>query len=150
MVASLLILLSVWLPFLVGLIYLLRRWAAGAARPGQSLVDRWLGAEARADALLNEMLTERERRQLTRLGYVEVKSPHYPDRVYRIPGAPGRVQVFDRNRELWQLCLEPAEPLPYSDMIALHKLMILGNEREYLATANRFASQTRWVAHRGR
>ena len=148
---SLLILVSVWLLFLAGLIYLLRRVAAdgmiGMSR-WQGLARRWLGAEARADALLDEMLTERERRQLTQVGYVEVKSPHYPGRVYRIPGTPGRVRVFDRNRELYELCLEPAEPLPHSDVIALHKLMILGNEREYLATANRFAPGMRWMAHR--
>ena len=148
---SLLILVSVWLLFLAGLIYLLRRVAAdgmiGMSR-WQGLARRWLGAEARADALLDEMLTERERRQLTQVGYVEVKSPHYPGRVYRIPDTPGRVRVFDRNRELYELCLEPEEPLPYSDVIALHKLMILGNEREYLATANRFAPGMRWMAHR--
>jgi hypothetical protein len=145
---SLLILVSVWLLFLVGLIYLLRQVAAGGMSRWQGLARGWLGAEARADALLDEMLTERERRQLTQVGYVEVKSPHYPGRVYRIPGTPGRVRVFDRNRELYELCLEPAEPLPYSDVIALHKLLILGNEREYLATANRFAPGMRWMAHR--
>jgi hypothetical protein len=34
------------------------------------------------------------------------------------------------------LCMQPVEPLPINDVIALHKLMIEGNEQGYLACAN--------------
>jgi hypothetical protein len=142
---SLVILAGVWILFLAGTLYALGSFGAGGLIGWLGLARRWVDAETRAGMLLRDVLTEREYRQLTQRGYVEIASPHYPGRVYRIPGVPGRVRVFHRNRALWELCLEPTESLPHSDVIVLHKLMILGNESEYLATANRFAPGTRWL-----
>ncbi len=98
-----------------------------------------LSAEHRARALLREMLSPAEYQQLSRCGYLEVKSAAYEHRVYRIPGAGGLVKVFDRGCAVMELCLQPAEPLPDGDVIVLHKLMIEANEQEYLQRANRFA-----------
>jgi hypothetical protein len=98
-----------------------------------------LCAARRARALLRAVLTEREYRHLARRGYLEVNSPSDQQRVYRIPGAGGLVRVYDRGTAVMDLCLQPAEPLPDGDVVLLHKLMIEGNEQEYLARANHFA-----------
>ena len=106
------------------------------------LAEPWrahLAADHRARQLLREMLSPNEYQQLSRFGYVEVRSPTIDQRVYRIPGAGGLVKVYDRGCAVMELCLQPAEPLPDGDVIVLHKLMISSNENEYLQKANRFA-----------
>jgi hypothetical protein len=111
----------------------------------QAWHDWWLPMRAqiraarRARALLRDLLTEREYRTLTRHGYLEVASPSNAQRVYRIPGGGGLVRVYDGGTAVMDLCLQPAEPLPEGDVVLLHKLMIEGNEQEYLARANHFA-----------
>lgn len=115
-------------------------------RPRESVWGRWWRpfweasrAARRARALLRAVLTEREYRLLARRGYLEVNSPSNAQRVYRIPGAGGLVRVYDHGTAVMDLCLQPAEPLPEEDIVLLHKLMIEGNEQEYLARANHFA-----------
>ena len=93
-------------------------------------------AEARSRALLRDLLDERELQQLTRDGYLDIASPNYADRVYRIPGCAGWVCVYEKGQARMHLCVQPADPLPNNDVIALHKLMIEGNEQGYLARAN--------------
>jgi len=96
-------------------------------------------ADNRARMLLREILSPPEYQQLTRFGYLEVPSPSFVGRVYRIPGAGGLVKVYDRGCAVMELCLQPAEPLPDGDVVVMHKLMIAANEQEYLQKANRFA-----------
>ena len=96
-------------------------------------------AEWRAARLLRTLLTERERRQLAADGYLEIKSPGTPERAYRIPRAPGRVRMIESGRLVCELCLQPTTPLPASDLILMHKLLIEDDEASYLATANHFA-----------
>jgi hypothetical protein len=36
------------------------------------------------------------------------------------------------------LCVQPIDPVPDGDVVMMHKLMIEGNEEEYLRIANRF------------
>ena len=93
-------------------------------------------AEARSHALLRDLLDEREFQQLTQRGYLDIASPNYDDRVYRIPGCAGWVCVYEKGQARIHLCVQPVEPLPINDVIALHKLMIEGNEHGYLARAN--------------
>jgi hypothetical protein len=38
------------------------------------------------------------------------------------------------------LCVQPVEPLPSADVIAMHKLMIQGEEQLYLISARHFAA----------
>jgi hypothetical protein len=94
----------------------------------------------RAEDLLRDVLDEHEYAQLRKRGYLDVASPGHPQRVYRIPRAPDRVCVFEGGRARWELCIQPIEPIPSADIVAMHKLMIQGNEEEYLARANRFPS----------
>ena len=93
-------------------------------------------AEARSAALLRDLLDEREMEQLTQDGYLDIPSPNYENRVYRIPCCAGWVCVYEMGQARMHLCVQPADPLPNNDVIALHKLMIEGNEQGYLARAN--------------
>jgi hypothetical protein len=107
------------------------------ARPHQAHAE-WLAARERAETLLAEMLSEEEYCLLGRKGYLEVSSPSIPERVYRIPRYRGRIHVYEDNRAVMSLCVQPIELVPDADVVLIHKLMIEGNEQEYLRTANRF------------
>jgi hypothetical protein len=95
-------------------------------------------AERRAEALLQEILTPEEYGQLVKRGYLEVRSPRWPQRTYRIPRRQGQVHVYERGVPIMALCVQSLEPIPDADAVLMHKLMIEGNEQEYLRTANRF------------
>jgi len=103
----------------------------------------WRGFDAgrahqRAEALLREVLTDAEYAQLGRCGYLEVRSPSRPTRTYRVPRRPGRVAVHEGDVEIEALCVVPVGRLPPGDIVLAHKLMIEGNEQEYLRLANHF------------
>lgn len=95
-------------------------------------------ADARAKRALSEMLSLEEYDQLTHRGYIEVRSPSTPQRVYRIPNGHGRVAVYDSGKRVMGLCVGPVEYVPDADLVLVHKLMIEANEAEYLKLANRF------------
>lgn len=139
---SLVLLISIWLLCLLIAVRLLARLSAGGGLPWREPITSILSSEGRARAMLREMLSDDEYQQLVDRGYLEIKSPSKPHRVYRIPGGAGRVRVYERGREVVELCLQPTEPLPDSDLVLLHKLMIEANEQEYLAKANHFAPGT--------
>ncbi|MDQ3855332.1 MAG: hypothetical protein M3281_02935 [Chloroflexota bacterium] len=106
-------------------------------RPYQAHAD-WLEAKARAEKLLAELLREEDYLQLGRRGYIEVASPNCPGRVYRVPKYRGRVHVYEHGKPVMSLCVQPMELVPDADVVVMHKLMIEGNEQEYLRIANRF------------
>ena len=99
----------------------------------------WRAAQERAEALLQEILTDEEYRQLDRRGYLEVRSPSRTNRLYRIPRHQGQVKVYEGGIPVMALCVQSMEPIPDGDAVLMHKLMIEGNEEEYLRVANRFA-----------
>ena len=109
-----------------------RRWGRTYGDPERNDGD----PEVRAWALLYDLLDERERRQLTIRGYLQINSPSRPVRSYRITADGGRVLLYERGRAVCELCVGPAEPLPAGDVILLHKLMIEADERTYLTQAN--------------
>lgn len=126
----------------VAMLALLLMLARGPALQLLQLAHPWreqITAENRARQLLREILAPTEFQQIMKFGYLEVTSPNYDQRVYRIPGAGGLVKVFDRGCAVMELCLQPVEPLPDGDVVVMHKLMIEANEHEYLQRANRFA-----------
>jgi len=96
-------------------------------------------ADEQAKTLLRELLSEKQYLQLRKFGYLEVVSPSIDQRIYRIPADGGMVQVYECGHAIIELCLQPAEPLPESDVVLMHKLMIEANEQEYLQKANHFA-----------
>ena len=66
---------------------------------GGFIVDRflkWSGARRRADELLRTVLTREQYRQLIKRGYVDIPSPCDPQRIYRVPQAPGLVGVIEK------------------------------------------------------
>jgi hypothetical protein len=142
MSGSLMLLISVWILCLLGTARVLSRLTLAGTLRGRPPANSPLSAERRAQMMLREMLTDAQYEQIVRDGYLEVHSPSKTHRTYRIPWSAGRVSVFDRGREVVELCLQPTEPLPDSDLVILHKLMIEGNEQEYLAKANHFAPGT--------
>jgi hypothetical protein len=98
----------------------------------------WSRAERRAASLLRDILTPEQVRQLLWHGYLEIPSPHEPQRVYRVPKSKGYVQVIENGRATMRLCLQPVEYLPDADIVVLHKLMIEANEETYLQKANKY------------
>lgn len=113
-----------------------------------------LEAERKAETLLQEMLPPDESRLLEQRGYLEVASPNRDGRVYRVPRGRGMVSVYEDGRAVMSLCVQPVEWIPGSDVIIMHKLMIEGNEEEYLRTANQFEPgypyYLRWDRRTGR
>lgn len=97
-----------------------------------------LEAEARAEALLAAMLAPADYRQIRRRGYLDVPSPSRPTRVYRVPRSRDQVRVYEDGRLIERLCVQSIEPVPSGDIVVMHKLMIEGDEQEYLRLANHF------------
>ena len=139
MLETLSLFLGIWLLFLLLAIYYLSQSPEGEFGRARESRSEQLSAEGRAKALLREMLSDNQYQQLLTFGYLEVTSPTIDNRVYRIPGSGGLVKVYERGCAVMELCLQPAEPLPDSDVVVMHKLMIEGNEQEYLQKANHFA-----------
>ena len=98
---------------------------------------QWFAAHQRAERLLAENLSERERLQLQRCGYIELVSPTVRGRTYRVPARPGMVEVYEYGEPAMRLCVQPAVALPQPDVVLMHKLLIEGDEQTYLRTANR-------------
>lgn len=98
----------------------------------------WREVQERAEQMLRDVLHEDEYRQLCRRGYLEVPSHSRARRVYRIPRHQGQVKVYESGVPIMALCVQPVDPVPDGDVVLMHKLMIEGNEEEYLRIANRF------------
>lgn len=106
-------------------------------------------AVLRAQRLLEQMLTENEKRELAVRGYLSVVSKHSTGREYRIWSTGGPVEVYDAGRYSMSLCVEPVVPLPPGDRVLMHKLLIEGQEEEYLRVANRLG-RAMWLGRTGR
>jgi hypothetical protein len=55
-----------------------------------------------------------------------------------VPRHQGQVKVYEGGVPIMALCVQSVEPIPDGDAVLMHKLMIEGNEEEYLRIANRF------------
>lgn len=97
-----------------------------------------MDAQTRAEAVVRAVLTPEEYEQLGRSGYLDVPSPSHPGRLYRIPSFNGTVGVIEGGRCVARLCAQPVGTVPDPEGVVVHKLMIEGNEEEYLKTANHF------------
>jgi len=100
-------------------------------------------AKRRAGELLRAVLTPDQYGHLMQRGHIDIASPSDPDRIYRLPKGPGRVQVREKGKLTMWLCLQPLERVPEADLLVMHKLMIEADEQTYLRKANRF-SPTFW------
>ena len=93
-------------------------------------------ADQRARELLRAVLTQEQYCQLIQRGYLDIPSPSIPQRVYRVPQAPGRVRIIENKRLQATLCLQPIDEIPEADIVVIHKLMIEADEETYLQKAN--------------
>jgi hypothetical protein len=93
-------------------------------------------AEQRAAALVRQLLTDAELRQLNELGYLDVRSRSKLSRSYRVPATPGRVTVFESGEPIERLCLQPTRGIPNHEHVLVHKLLLEGAEDDYCARAN--------------
>ncbi|HEY3284910.1 MAG TPA: hypothetical protein VGN26_21770 [Armatimonadota bacterium] len=105
--------------------------------PSTRLPNR-VEAERKADSLLRRLLSTEEYQQLMSHGYLRVKSPNVPGRVYLVPRYRGLVRVYESGRAVMRLCVGPTEPMPDADVVLVHKLMIEADEEHYLRSANAF------------
>jgi len=48
------------------------------------------------------------------------------------------VAIVEGGTEVESLCVTPVDSLPPGDVVLVHKLMIEGDEQEYLRRANRY------------
>jgi len=88
--------------------------------------------------MVARLLSEGERAQLQRDGFLEVRSGSVKGRRYRISrrgGAP--VAVLEPDGRVLYLCLQPATPVAEQEVVLLHKLMLEGAEDDYWRRANR-------------
>jgi hypothetical protein len=97
-----------------------------------------VASEQRAEVLLRDLLNQSQLHQLRRRGYLDVPSPSRANRTYRIPRSRDQVRVYEGGRLIERLCVQAVEPVPTGDVVVMHKLMIEGNEDEYLRLANHF------------
>ena len=100
---------------------------------------KWSDARRRARELLHTVLSCQQYHQLIKHGFVDIPSPSDPERFYRVPQSPGRVELIEKGKRKASLCLQPLEWVPDADMVVIHRLMIEADEETYLHTANRFA-----------
>ncbi len=95
-------------------------------------------ANEKAKLLVGSILTPEELQQLHTAGYLEISSRLHPGRAYRIPSGPGMVEVIEAGKCSERLCVQSMEQIPQPEVVLMHKLMIEGNEPEYLEKANHF------------
>ncbi len=124
-------------PLMAGLLLCLIFWILLRISSSPAYRER-LEAEHRAERLMAEILTSDEYRQVKRKGYLDIQSPTHPGRFYRVPRSREQVRVYERGRLVEHLCIQSIEPVPYGDIVVMHKLMIQGDEQEYLRLANHF------------
>jgi len=125
------------LPLAAGLLLFITFWVLLRLSSSSAYRAR-MEAERRAELLLSEILRPEEYRQLKRKGYLDIPSPSRPHRTYRVPRSRDQVRVYEEGRLIERLCIQSIEPVPYADVVVMHKLMIEANEDEYLRVANHF------------
>ncbi len=91
------------------------------------------------EAVLQKYLSDAERKQLEDDGYLKVPSPNFNGRIYRVyPQRGGMASVYEAGQEVLMLFLLPKDWVHSSLIPLIHKLMIEGDEKQYLRTANQF------------
>lgn len=99
-------------------------------------------ANSRAEDLLREHLTERQKQDLGEKNYFDVCSVNFragTRRYYRIHrGRAGNVQELDgpQGRAIKKFCCHPLEHVPDADTMLAQKLMLEMSEELFLKTAN--------------
>jgi hypothetical protein len=87
--------------------------------------------------MLRRVLSEEERAQMQRDGFLEVPSPSVVGRRYRIPRRGAPVAVLEPSGRVVYLCLQPETPVAEQELVVIHKLLLEGAEEDYWQKANR-------------
>ena len=89
----------------------------------------------RAESLLSDSLTPDQYTGYRARGYVEVSSPSFPGRSYRVDGWRP-VAVYEHGQFVGAVCIRPREHISGPDILLARKLMIEGAEQEFLRAGN--------------
>lgn len=93
-------------------------------------------AAARAQVLLEENLSEEQRKQLADNNWFEVVTPKAKYRIRR--GWAGNVdRIGDDGRAHDRYCIHPSEEVPHEDNMLAQKLLLEADEDTFLRIANR-------------
>jgi hypothetical protein len=101
------------------------------------------GAETRASALLRSCLGDEQWERYVAREHLDTASPSVAGRVYRIPRAGGRVELYQDGRLVVELCVGPAEWLPPDGVVLFQLLHIQAAEARFLEAANPFPPRRR-------
>lgn len=88
----------------------------------------------RSERLLDRMLSSKQRKYWHRNRYIDIQSPAYPTRLYRIP-EHGKVLCFDSGKLTKRLCIYSIDRMPLADKMVALKVMIESDEQEFLRIA---------------
>ena len=94
-------------------------------------------AARRADALVRRVLSESERNELRKQGFLEVRSQLVQGRKYRISAGDAPVASLEPDGRVLYFCLQPATPIPRKELVVVHKLLLEADEAAYRQRANR-------------
>ncbi len=97
-----------------------------------------IGVQMRAEKLMKEVLGDTLYNEFITTQQITIPSKLYPDRYYTIREF-GFVQVIDHGQLVEELCVVPKDgAIVTQDVVALKKLMLEGDEKEFLKIANHF------------
>jgi hypothetical protein len=111
-------------------------WRARGVVKGRPRRTARLEAEARAEALLAELLGEPGYAALLAHGYLDIPSGiEAQSRVYRVAYPPDGVVVLENGVPVEHLCILPTAWVPAADVFLTHKALLEGDEETYLGLA---------------
>lgn len=92
---------------------------------------------ARAEHLLREVLGPCRFRHLRTIGYLDLPSRRIPGRTYRLDSL-GNLSFREAGESAFNttLCVQPEEPIPRDDQIAMRYLLVTADEERLLEVAN--------------
>lgn len=88
----------------------------------------------RAECLLRNMITSRQRKAWERWGFIDVPSPSKDHVAYRIPKT-GLIVMYEHGKPVKRLCIHGESGLPPADHIIAMKMLIEAEEPALLKTA---------------
>jgi hypothetical protein len=89
----------------------------------------------RAEQLLSDSLTPQQYDTYRARGFIEIPSPNFRGRIYRVDGWRP-VAVYENRQFVGAVCIRPREHIPVPDVLLARKLMIEGAEAEFLRSGN--------------
>lgn len=95
---------------------------------------------ARAEQLLQRVMGDEQFRRFRAEGYLDLPSRLRPGRTYRLDTA-GNLSYRDPGEPgfMTSLCVQPVQPVPRDDQVAMRYLLVTSDEKELLNVANPIA-----------